>query len=192
MDKSLKIILGVLAGLGILALLVVFWFIGSYNGLVKLDTTTEQTWADVETQYQRRVDLIPNLVETVKGYASHEEDVFTEVTRQRSAWANAKSPTEQIAAAQGMESAISRLLLVSENYPQLKANENFLSLQDELAGTENRVSVARTRYNEAAANYNAKIRTFPTAIVAGMFDFEKRDFFEAHAGAENAPKVEFG
>lgn len=182
----------VLLGIGVVALLLVFWVIGSYNGLVRLHTTTEQTWADVETQYQRRMDLIPNLVETVKAYASHEEELFTEVTRLRSAWANAGSVNEQIAAAQGMESALSRLLLVAENYPQLKANENFLSLQDELAGTENRVSVARTRFNEAVGAYNQKLRTIPTVFIAGMFGFERREFFEAEEGAQEAPTVDFG
>jgi LemA protein len=148
----------------------------------------------VEVQYQRRFDLIPNLVNTVKGYAAHEEKLFTEITALRSQWQTARSAGDvngAIAAAQGADGAISRLLLVAENYPNLKASENFLSLQDELAGTENRVVFSRNKYNEAVRAYNTAIRRFPTSIIAGIFGFEKKTLFEAQAGAENAPQVSF-
>ncbi len=172
-------------------LLIVFYIIGSYNSLVRADVNVDNKWAQVETQYQRRVDLIPNLVETVKGYASHEEGVFTEITEARSRWQTASTPQQQVAAANGLESAISRLLLVVENYPDLKASTNFLALQDELAGTENRVSVERMRYNNAVGELNKMVRFFPKNIIASVFGFEKRDFFEAEEGAAEAPEVSF-
>ncbi len=180
-------------GFGLLAVLVLcaLFVWGSYNGLVTRDVAVDEAFANLDASYQRRFDLIPNLVETVKGYAAHEKDLFTEITALRSAWAGATSPADKQAKAEALEGAVGRLLLVAENYPQLKASENFLSLQDELAGTENRINVARTRYNEVVTDYNARIRTFPTNVVASMFGFEKRTFFEAETGAENAPKVSF-
>ncbi len=187
MNKNQKIWLGI----GIFALVLVLYIISAYNSLVKLEVSVDSQWAKVEADYQRRMDLIPNLVETVKGYASHEETVFTEVTKARSAWTSASTTQEKMAAANGMESAISRLLLVAENYPDLKASENFLALQSELANTENKISVERKRYNDKVSAFNKKIRTFPSNMVASMFGFEKRDFFKSQEGAENAPKVEF-
>lgn len=183
-------------GIGIAAVLVlaVLWFIGSYNGLVTKDESANAAWSDVEVQYQRRFDLIPNLVNTVKGYAAHEEKLFTEITALRSQWQTARSAGDvegAINAARASDSAISRLLLVAENYPNLKASENFLSLQDELAGTENRVAYSRNKYNEAVKTYNTAIRRFPTNIVAGMFGFDKKPLFEAQAGSEQAPTVNF-
>ncbi len=175
---------------GIIVLLILI-FIGSYNGLVNADEEVDRTWGNVETAYQRRADLIPNLVETVKGYKIHEEDVLTEITNARSMISQAKTPAELTNGDAALNSALSRLLVVVENYPNLKANENFLSLQDELAGTENRVKVERDNYNGAVKSLNVKIRRFPSNIVAGMFGFEKKEAFEAEPGAETAPKVSF-
>lgn len=183
-NTTLWIILGAVA-------LILITFVGMYNSLVSLDTSVDEAWANVQGQYQRRADLIPNLVTTVKAYAEHEEGVLTALTEARSAWANAGTPTEQMAAASGMDSALSRLMVVVENYPNLKANENFLSLQDELAGTENRVATARGRFNEAVKNYNRKVRSFPSNMIAGMFNFELKESFEAQLGTEVAPTVEF-
>lgn len=171
--------------------IIVFGIIGMYNGLVRADVNVDTAWSQVETVYQRRADLIPNLVETVKGYAAHEKEVFLKVTEARSAWSNAKTPEAQVAAANGLESAIARLLLVVENYPDLKANQNFLALQDELANTENKIAVERKRYNDAVGVINKKVRFFPTNILASMFGFEKRTFFEAEGGAEVVPVIEF-
>jgi len=168
------------------------WFFSSYNGLVKREITVDKAWSDIEVQYQRRFDLIPNLVNTVKGYAGFEERVITGVTEARSRWQGAISAgntNEAVAAAGQFEGALSRLIAVAENYPDLKASQTYLSLMDELAGTENRVAVARTRYNEASADYNYALRRIPTNIVAGMFGFEKKSLFEAKAGAEEVPVV---
>ncbi len=163
----------------------------TYNKLVALNQDVDNSWANVQTQYQRRADLIPNLVETVKGYASFEAGVLENITAARSAWANAKSPTDQIAAASGLDSAISRLLVVSENYPDLKANQNFLGLQDELANTENKLAVERQRYNDKVRAFNTAIKTFPEVTFAGLFGFEERPYFEADKEAAAAPKVNF-
>lgn len=180
-----------LIGAGVLILLILGAGIGMYNDLVSKDVTITEKWGNVESQYQRRIDLIPNLVSTVKGYATHERDLFTQITELRSQWAGAKTIDDKITAAQGLDGAISRLMMVVENYPQLKANENFLSLQDELAGTENRVNVARVEYNAAVGSYNKAVRTMPKNIIASMFGFEQKKMFEAQEGAENAPKVTF-
>ena len=148
----------------------------------------------MQAQYQRRVDLIPNLVNTVKGYATHEEKLFTEITALRSQWQEAASRKDTAAstqAANGIDNAISRLLVVVESYPNLKANENFLSLQDELAGTENRVGLARTRYNAAVQDYNVAIQRFPSNILASIFRFSARTYFQALADSEKAPTVKF-
>ena len=146
----------------------------------------------VETQLQRRADLIPNLVNTVKGYASHEEDVFTAVADARTALSGAKTVDELNSAQSQLDSAVSRLLAIAESYPDLKANENFINLQDELAGTENRISVARQDYNDAAKEYNTKIQSFPASIIARLFHFEKADYFTATAEAATVPAVDFG
>lgn len=191
MDKKIWYVLG-----GIVAVILIFvlWFAGSYNSLVRLDATVEEKWAQVENQYQRRADLVPNLVATVKGYATHEEELFTEVTKLRSQWGAAAASGDregQIQAARGMDSAISRLLLVAENYPQLRASENFLALQSQLEGTENRIAVERMRYNEVVREYNIKIRRIPTVFIANMFGFTKKEFFEADEGTQTVPEVAF-
>lgn len=164
---------------------------GSYNRLVSLEESVNTKYSDVQTQLQRRSDLIPNLVSTVKGYATHEEEVYKSISDARAKIGSASNETELAEADKQLTSALSRLLVIAEAYPELKANENFLSLQDELAGTENRIGVARIDYNEAVQKYNTKIRKFPTAILANMFGFEKRELFEATEESQNTPKVNF-
>ena len=191
MNKRISPVL--IAGVGVLAVVVVLalWFFGTYNMLVALDEGVNGAWGNVQSSYQRRADLIPNLVATVQGYKIHEQDVLTDITKARSAWTGASSVADKSAAATAMDSALSRLMVVVENYPNLKANENFLSLQDELAGTENRVNVERNNYNNAVKSYNTKLRSFPVNVVAGVFGFTQKDYFQANAGSETAPKVEF-
>ena len=186
-----KTLLVVVGGLALIVLIVVVWFIGTYNSLVSTDQSVNEKWSQVENQYQRRADLIPNLVETVKGYAAHESKVFIDVTEARSQWASAKTPDEKMKAAGEMDSALSRLMVVVESYPQLKASENFVALQAQLEGTENRVTVARMDYNTAVKEYNVKIKIIPTSIVAGIYGYNDKPFFEAEKGAEKAPKVNF-
>ena len=164
---------------------------GSYNNLVKLRENVTSAQSVVETQLQRRADLIPNLVNTVKGYASHEEDVFTAVADARTALSGAKTVDELNSAQSQLDSAVSRLLAIAESYPDLKANENFINLQDELAGTENRISVARKQFNEVARTYNVSVRRFPANLVAKMFGFEQKPYFESAEGSEAAPQVQF-
>lgn len=174
--------------------------VSRYNKMVDMEVRTEQQWANVESAYQRRADLIPNLVNTVKGYADFEQETLTRVIEAR---AKATSVTlspdnlspeniQKFEAAQGeLSSALSRLLVTVERYPDLKANQNFLQLQNQLEGTENRINVERNRFNEVVGNYNAYIRKFPNSLIAGFGGFDKKGFFEASSGAENAPKVEF-
>lgn len=184
----------------VVIVLVALWGISSYNGLVSMDENVSNQWANVETQYQRRSDLIPNLVNTVKGYAKHESQTLEAVMAARSQATQVKiDPSnctpQQLAAyqkAQGdVTTALGKLLAITENYPDLKANQNFLELQSQLEGTENRINVARKDFNDTAKKYNTSLRSFPRNIVASMFGFEKRNYFEAEAGAEKAPKVEF-
>jgi len=170
-------------------LLLVFWVVGTYNSLIRLDQLVDAKWAQVETQYQRRYDLIPNLVNTVKEYEQFEASLLTELTSLRSQWAAARTIDEQIGVATQLDSAISRLLLVYENYPELKTITAISNLMDELAGTENRISVERMRYNDAVRAYNTAIKMFPTNMVAGMFGFAERTYFEAAEGAATAPTV---
>jgi LemA protein len=201
MKKGTIALLAVLGGIVLLAILLVSWGTGVYNSLVKLDETVNQAWAQVQNQYQRRMDLIPNLVETVRGYASHEREVFEKVAEARSNAGklqitsdvlNNPQAFQRFQEAQGaISSALSRLLAVAENYPQLKANENFLQLQQQLEGTENRIAVERKRFNEVVQDYNVRVRTFPTAILAGMFGFGQKQYFQAEPGSEKAPKVQF-
>jgi LemA protein len=182
---------GIVAGVILIALLMT---VSSYNSLVTKQEAAKTAWSQVENQYQRRFDLIPNLVETVKGFAKQEREVLTEVTRLRSQWGEART-TGNIAqaqqAARGLDAVLSRLLLVVERYPELKSNQNFLKLQDQLEGTENRISVERRRYNLAVKDYNVSIRRFPTNFLASMFGFSRMSLFEAEVEAQKAPKVKF-
>lgn len=192
-NKTLWIILGIIV-------VVAVWAISGYNGLVGKEESTNQAWANVESAYQRRADLIPNLVNTVKGYAAHEQKTLQEVTEARTKAtsinidASTATPEQFEAwakAQQQVGSALSRLIAVSEAYPELKANENFRDLQAQLEGTENRIKVERDRYNGAVKEYNVKIRRFPTSIIASIFGFNTRSMFEAQEGADVAPTVQF-
>ena len=188
-QKTALIVIGIV----LLVVLIPYSYLkGTYNTLVQMDEGIKGAWAQVENQLQRRYDLIPNYVETVKGYAAHEKEVFLKVTEARSKVARAGPISEKIAANNELSSALGRLLVVVERYPDLKANQNFLALQNELAGTENRIAVERRRYNEVVRQYNTIVRRFPTNIMARMFGFQKRDvYFQAQEGAREAPKVEF-
>ena len=183
-----------------LAVILFFWTKGVYNNLVTQDEGVKTAWSQVENQYQRRADLIPNLVNTVKGYAAHEKNTLEGVMNARAkATQTTIDPTnlneetmKQYQAAQGeLSNALSRLMVVVERYPELKANENFLQLQAQLEGTENRITVERQKFNETAKAYNTEVRKFPANIIAGMFGFERKPYFEAKEGADEAPKVEF-
>lgn len=184
----------------VIAVIAVIWGISAYNGLVTMDENVNTEWANVETQYQRRADLIPNLVNTVKGYAAHESETLESVIAARSKATQitidpANLTPEKLAEyqeAQGaVTSALGKLLAISESYPDLKANQNFLELQAQLEGTENRINEARRKFNNVAKEYNTAIRRFPKSLLAGMFGFDKRAYFEAAEGAQNAPVVEF-
>jgi LemA protein len=188
--------------IGLIAVIAViaFWLVSVYNGMVGLDEGVNTAWANVETQYQRRADLIPNLVNTVKGYAQHEQSTFEAVVNARSkATSITIDPSnvtpeklQEFQKAQGeLASALGRLIAISENYPDLKASEQFKELQAQLEGTENRINVARTNFNKEAQKYNTTIRTFPKNIFAGMLGFTQRAYFEADAGASQAPTVQF-
>ncbi|MEE9610223.1 MAG: LemA family protein [Desulfatiglandales bacterium] len=188
-QKTLVIIVVIVV---LIVLIPLFYLKGTYNSLVTLDEGVKAAWAQVENQLQRRYDLIPNYVATVKGYAAHEKEVFIKVTEARSKVAGAGgSIGQKIAAQNQLSAALARLLVVVERYPDLKANTNFIRLQDELAGTENRIAVERRRYNETVRAYNVKIRRFPTNLLAGMFGFEKAAFFEVPKERQEAPKVKF-
>jgi len=183
----------IVAGVILLILIVSLYsfFKGTYNNFVRLDETVKTAWAQVENQLQRRYDLIPNLVETVKGYAKQEKDVFVEVTNARAKVGGAGSVPDKISANNELTSALSRLLIVVERYPDLKSNQNFMRLQDELAGTENRIAVERKRYNDAVQSYNIAVKSFPANILAGMFGFAPATLFDAPAAAKTAPQVKF-
>ena len=168
-------------------------FIGRRNEMVRKKEAVNAAWSQVDVVLQRRADLIPNLVETVKGYASQEQKVFGDIAAARAALIGARSPEEKIAANGQLDSALARLLVVVENYPQLKSNENFMRLQDELAGTENRIAIERRRYNEAVQDYNTYIGLFPSSIVASFSGFARDNaYFKTEEGARQAPKVNFG
>jgi len=183
-NKTLWIVLGVVAVFGL-------WLWSGYNGLVTAQESVVASWAQVETQYQRRVDLVPNLVNTVKGAADFEQETFTAITEARSRWQTAPTRSDQIAAAGQMESALSRLLVSVENYPQLQATQAFRDLMTQLEGTENRIGTARRDYNEEVRAYNVRVKRFPGNLLAGAFGFDAEEFFEATEGAENAPTVDF-
>ena len=191
MTNGKKILLIAVIVIVVLAVSVFSFFKGSYNKFVTLDEGVKSAWAQVENQLQRRYDLIPNLVETVKGYAKQEKDVLVEVTNARARVGGAATVPDKINANNELTGALSRLLVVVEKYPDLKSNQNFLRLQDELAGTENRIAVERKRYNDAVQGYNVAIRSFPANLLAGMFGFGKATFFEAPAVAKAAPQVKF-
>ena len=166
--------------------------VGKYNSIVTLNENVETAWSQIENVLQRRADLIPNLVNTVKGYAGHEKEVLTEVTEARAKVGGATTIPSKIAANNQLTSALSRLMLVVERYPDLKANQNFLALQDELAGTENRIAVERMRYNEVVRAYNVFVRKFPNNFIAGLFGYSKEDaYFKADEGSKAVPKVDF-
>lgn len=174
-----------------IVLIIAGIFGSTYNKLQVKDEDVNQAWAQVENTMQRRADLIPNLVETVKGYAKHEEDVFTKVTEARSAVKAASTPKEYAAANEQMDQAVKNINVVAEAYPELKADSNFANLQAELAGTENRIAVERKRYNEAVADFNKSVKHFPTNLVAKMLGFSQREYFQAAPGAEKVPEVKF-
>jgi len=190
MTTGKKIII-VVAVIAVLAIALYSMFAGNYNRFVQMDVGIKAAWSQVENQLQRRYDLIPNLVETVKGYAKQEKDVLVEVTNARSKVGGAGTVPDKIAANNELSGALSRLMVVVERYPDLKSNQNFLKLQDELAGTENRIAVERMRYNDAVKIYNQAIRTFPANLVAGMFGFKEAAFFEAPKDAKATPQVKF-
>lgn len=196
MKKSTLSTIIVIAVIGML----VAWCVGRYNAMVTMQENVENAWGQVENQYQRRADLVPNLVSTVKGYAQHEQVTLTNVMEARARATQmsvdpANATPEQLAAyqnAQGeLSQALGRLMAVAENYPDLKASENFRQLADQLEGTENRIAYARNLFNNSAKEYNAKTRRFPSNIIASMFGFERKPYFESEAGAEKAPRVEF-
>jgi LemA protein len=187
----LKSRLGIVVGsiIGVVVLLIIM-IVGSYNGLVDRESRVDQTVADLEVQLQRRFDLIPNLVSAVEGALEQERDIINSVTEARTRYAGAGNSEDRLNAAADLEGALSRLLVVVENYPQVASLQNVRDLQVQLEGTENRVAQARRTYNEAATDYNRNIRRFPRAIIASLFGFEKRDLFEAATGADEAPNVD--
>ena len=188
----MKIALIVILVLVVLAVIVGGKFVGTRNDLVTQREAVTSQWSDVDVALQRRADLIPNLVNTVKGFAQHETEVFKDIADARARLAGGRTPGEKIQANQQLDTAISRLLVIAENYPQLKSNENFLRLQDELAGTENRIAVERRKYNEALQRYNTSIALFPDNLVAGMSGMARNDaYFQTEPGARTAPKVQF-
>lgn len=190
----------VLAVIAVVIIGIFFWFQGSYNSMVKMGEGVSSQWSNVENQYQRRLDLIPNLVNTVKGYAAHEANTLTQVVEARAKATQTQinfdqldeSTMKRLNSVQGeLSSALSRLMAISEQYPDLKANQNFLELQAQLEGTENRIAVERRKFNEDVKSYNTFVKGFPKNILAGMFGFTPKPYFEATTGAEKAPEVKF-
>ena len=187
--KALLLVVGILV---LLVLIVGGSYVSSRNEMVRKNETIKQTWSQVDVVLQRRADLIPNLVATVKGYAQQEQKVFGDIANARAGLLNARTPREKIAANGQLDGALGRLLAIAENYPNLKSNQNFLALQDELAGTENRIAVERRRYNEAIQDYNTYIGLFPNNIFAGWAGYQRNnDYFAASGSAREAPKVDF-
>ena len=203
MSKNFKIGCGVVLGIIVIIIISIFSYgKNSYNSMVQLDENVKMKWSQVENVYQRRFDLIPNLVNTVKAYAAHEKDTFTAVTEARSKAGGTFNISDQVLndpamfqkfqqAQSSLGGAMQRLMVVMEKYPELKANENFLSLQDQLEGTENRIAVERKRFNESAMGYNSYIKQFPRVVLANMFGFDEKQYFKSTIGADVAPKVEF-
>ena len=200
-SKGLVIALSVIGGILLVAVLTIMWGVGVYNRLVAMNESVNGAWSQVQNQYQRRFDLIPNLVETVKGYATHEKETLENVVEARAKVGqmvispevlNNPQAFQMFEKAQGeLTSALSRLMVVTENYPNLKANENFLQLQQQLEGTENRIAVERRHFNEVVQAYNTTIKTIPTSMIAGFGGFTPKAYFQAQTGAEEAPKVKF-
>ena len=200
-NKGLMIGCGVLGAIGVIVVIIVIWGVGIYNNLITLEEAVMQSWSKVENQYQRRADLIPNLVNTVQGVADFEQETFTAVTEARSRVGQINVTPELLEnprafqmfqqAQDNLGSALSRLLVAVENYPQLKANENFLQLQQQLEGTENRISVERMKFNQQVQGYNTTIRRFPANFVAGIANFNQKEYFQAREGSDEAPVVEF-
>ena len=186
MKTTTKVLIGILG----LILIIVFYVWGSFNRLVTQNETVDGQWAQVEVQYQRRFDLIPNLVESVRGILVQEQEIFGAIAEARTRYAQAQSVNEKAEAATQIEGSLSRLLVIMENYPQLRSSENILSLMAQLEGTENRISVERKRFNDEARNFNLLIKRFPTKWIAGWFDFSQKEYFEASDGAETPPKVD--
>ncbi|NQV90218.1 LemA family protein [Candidatus Uhrbacteria bacterium] len=196
MKKQFSPTLIVLGVVGLVIFAIIAWFIGTYNGFIQLRTTADAGWAQVETQYQRRADLIPQLIATVEGAANFEKGVLVEVTEARTNWLNTQASStasldEQMAASSAFDSAVSRLLVTVEAYPAITATENFLTLQSQLEGTENRIAVARKDYNEIVLPYNTAIALVPGRFVANLFAFTAYPYFESNEGAESAPVVDF-
>jgi LemA protein len=189
MSKSIWVVIGVVA---VIAVIVLLSMVGVYNNLVGLRESQKTAMAQVDTVLQRRYDLIPNLVETVKGFAAQEREVLEEVTRLRSQWASATTPEDKTRAANALEGSLGRLMVVVEKYPDLKSNQNFRDLQVQLEGTENRIAVERQRYNEAVRKYDTAVQSFPGNMMAGLFGFTTSGaYFESEAKAKDAPKVDF-
>jgi LemA protein len=201
MNKGMIVALSIVGVILLFVVIMVLWGIGAYNNLVTINESVTQSWGQVENQYQRRADLIPNLVSTVKGYAEFERGVLTDVTEARASVSemnitpevlNDPAAFQKFQQLQGeLSGAISRLLVTVENYPNLKANENFLQLQAQLEGTENRITVARNKFNETVQSYNTTIKRFPNSMLAGIFGFGEKQYFKSAPGSETAPKVEF-
>lgn len=187
MKKSTMILLGVVA----VIVIIISMLGGSYNSLVEKSENVDKQLANVDVQLERRADLIPNLVSTVKGYTSHETEIIDKITSSRENLLKANTVTEKSNANDELTSALNALMVVVENYPDLKSNQNFIQLSDELAGTENRIATSRRDYNDAVTSYNTSIKKFPTNILAGMFGFNKKDYFEVSEGKTDVPKVEF-
>jgi len=184
MSVGLWIVIGVIA-------VIIFWLVGVYNGLITLRNRTDEAWSDIDVQLKRRYDLIPNLVETVKGYATHEKELFEKVTQARTRAMGAQSVEEKGKAENMLSGTLKSLFAVAENYPDLKANQNFLKLQDELSDTENKIQAARRFYNGNVRDFNTKIQVFPNNLIAGMLGFKKYDFFEIEEGEKEPVKVKF-
>jgi len=182
MNKIFAVVIGIILLAGVM-------LFSTYNNLVSQSTAIDGQWAQVETQYQRRFDLIPNLVSSTQGFLKQEKTIFEDIAKARTQYAGAKTVDEKVAGATNLDAALARLLVIVENYPNLKSNEMVAKLMDELAGTENRISVERRRFNELVQVYDTKIKTVPINIVAGMFGFKERPYFQAVTGAEEAPKV---
>lgn len=187
-NKKGLIILGVI---GIIVLLGIVWGVSTYNGLVKLKEEVNGKFSDIDVQLERRADLIPNLVNTVKGYVTHEDEAIKKVTEARENLVKADDVEDKAEANNELSSALNNLLVIVENYPDLKANQNFINLQDELAGTENRIAVARRDYNEKVKDYNSKIKTIPTNLIASIGNFEKMEYFEVEEGKTEVPEINF-